>query len=68
MGSIITSSVIKHWCPICKHNTAGITENGKVVCPLCKRELWQCQQCKEYTFGLITNADQCHHCGAVRDL
>lgn len=69
MGNIVTSGVIEYWCPVCKHNTAGIVKgkSTKRTCPLCGRELWQCQGCKDYTFGVITNTDQCHHCGTVRD-
>lgn len=63
MASIIRTETIGWWCPNCKHKTAGLTKNGKTVCPLCKRELWQCEHCGQYTFGTLKDVGQCHNCG-----
>lgn len=63
MGSIIRTEKIGWWCPKCKHETAGITENEETICPLCKRKLWHCDNCGQHTFGTLQNAQQCHHCG-----
>ena len=38
-------------CPNCQIVTAGIIEDKKRVCPICKRELWHCPICHHLTFG-----------------
>lgn len=67
MEAIIRTENIGWWCPECKHKTAGITENGETVCPLCKRKLWKCAYCKQMTFGILANVNVCHHCGHTRE-
>lgn len=64
--TIVVNNTLSSYCPICDIKTAGITENGKSICPLCKRELWHCEFCGQKTFGTLHDEGKCGHCGKER--